>query len=146
MLFDEAMEGMRSFFDNAAQRTTDTIQNSKSYLDRSKLRTRLNEAYRALGKAQYEAAMVGVENMNDIHSLMTEISSLRQSLDEIERNIHKSSPIASAMQKVAPPQYQQAPQPAPAPAAGSVTYCSKCGKQNPFDSAFCNGCGAQLLK
>ncbi|MBR5372772.1 MAG: zinc ribbon domain-containing protein [Oscillospiraceae bacterium] len=139
MLLDEAMSNMRTFFDNAAQRTTDTLQNSKSYMDRAKLRSKLNDAYRALGKAEYEAAIVGVENMNDIHALITEISGLRQSLDEIERNLHKSTPVASA-----PP---KAPQAAPQQAApaGAVTYCSKCGKQNPADSAFCNGCGSQLV-
>jgi len=143
MLLDEAMDGVRSFFDNASQRTADTLRNSKSYMDRAKLRNQLNEAYRSLGKAQYEAAMLGVENMNNIHSLISEISSLRQSLDEIERNLHKSTPVASAPPPPAP-QYA-AQQPAQAQPAGAVTYCPKCGKQNPADSSFCNGCGGQLI-
>ena len=143
MLFDEVGGWLQSTIENASQRTADTFRNSKSYMDRAKLRTQLNEAYRALGKAEYEAAIVGVENMNDIHALISEIKQIRQSLDEIERNLNKGTPVAKAA-----PQYQQAPPPAPqpAPAAGNVTYCSKCGKQNPSDSAFCNGCGAALLK
>ena len=143
MLFDEAMDGMRSFFDNAAQRTADTLQNSKSYVERNKLRSQLNEAYRALGKAQYEAAIVGVENMNDIHALISEITGLRQSLDEIERTLHKNTPVASAPPQA--PQYAQPQYTQPAQPAGPVTYCPKCGKQNPADSSFCNGCGGQLV-
>ncbi len=32
MLFDEAMDGIRAVFDNAADRTAGAIGNSKSYL------------------------------------------------------------------------------------------------------------------
>lgn len=139
MLLDEAMDGIRSAFDSAVQRSADTLQNSRSYMDRARLRSQLNDAYRALGKAQYEAAMVGVENMADINSIISEITAIRQSLDEIERSLHKGTPVANAPQNPANNQAGYGAQP-------GVTYCPSCGKQNPAEFSFCSGCGAQLVK
>ncbi len=138
MLIEEAMDGIRTALDSAVQRSADTIQNSRSYMDRARLRSQLNDAYRALGKAEYEAAIVGVENMADINSMISEITALRQSLDEIERTLHKNTPV--------PNMQQNAPQSSAPGAQSGVTYCPHCGKQNPREFSFCSGCGGQLAK
>ncbi len=116
MLFDEAMDGIRAVFDNAADRTAGAIGNSKSYLERARLRSQLSDLYRQLGKAEYEAAVNGVSSMNEINGLIQAITDLRQQLLAAERSLQKT---------------------------GTVT-CPNCGKLNSSEDPFCPGCGTKI--
>lgn len=116
--FDETMNGLRSVFVSAAQRTAGVFDTSKSYVERAKLRAQLNDYYRRLGKAEYEAAMNGVSSMEETNLLISKITDLRQQMFTMEQN-------------------------AGAQRSGTVT-CPTCGKLNSAQDTFCPGCGAQL--
>ena len=89
MMIDEAMNGLRSVIDSATQRTADAIGNSRSYMERAKLRAKLNEAYRMLGMAEYEASINGVSSMEQINGLIGRITDLRAAMAEINRGIQR---------------------------------------------------------
>ena len=116
MLFDDAMDNIRAAFDTAADRTAGAIGNSKSYLERARLRSQLSDLYRQLGKAEYEAAVNGVSSMNEINSLIQSITELRQQMLSAERSLQKT---------------------------GTIT-CPTCGKLNSAEDSFCPGCGTRI--
>lgn len=116
MLFDEAMDNIRAAFDTAADRTAGAIGNSKSYLERARLRSQLSDLYRQLGKAEYEAAVNGVSSMNEINGLIQSITELRQQMLSAERSLQKT---------------------------GTIT-CPTCGKLNSAEDSFCPGCGTRI--
>lgn len=109
--FDETVNGLRSALDSA-------VGSSMSYVERAKVRSQLNDYYRRLGKAEYEAAMGGVSSMEEMNMLIGKITELRQTMYAMEQN-------ASAKR------------------GGTVT-CPTCGKLNSAQDAYCPGCGAQL--
>ena len=116
MMIDDAMGGLRSVIDTATRKTADVFGNSKSYVERAKLRAQLNDAYRMLGMAEYEASINGAASMEQINGLIGRITDLRNAMTEINRNLQH----------------------------GSVPYCPKCGKQNTEGAAYCSGCGTKL--
>ncbi|MCR4759819.1 MAG: zinc ribbon domain-containing protein [Oscillospiraceae bacterium] len=116
MLLDETMGGIRSVFDSAAQKTAGAIENSRGYVERAKLRAALNDAYRRLGKAEYETAVNGVSSMDEINALMQKISELRRQMLDNERGMQR----------------------------GGTMTCPTCGKLNSSEDAFCPACGTQL--
>ncbi len=116
MLFDESMGGLRSVLDSAAQKTAGALEGSRNVVERAKLRAALNDAYRRLGKAEYEAAVNGVNSMDEINMLIQKITELRQQQLQMEQNTQRG---------------------------GTVT-CPTCGKLNSAQDSFCPGCGAQL--
>ncbi len=115
-MLDAAMEGLRSAFDTATKRTADAIGNSRSYVERAKLRSKLNEAYRMLGMAEYEAAVNGVSSMEQINGLIGRITDLRNAMSEVNRS----------MQRV------------------HGFYCPKCGRESTAGDIYCPACGAKL--
>ena len=117
MLFDEnTVGGLRSVLDSAAQRTAGAIEGSRNVVERAKLRASLNDAYRKLGKAEYEAAVNGVSSMNEINGLIQSITDLRQQMLSAERSLQKT---------------------------GTIT-CPTCGKLNSTEDSFCPGCGTRI--
>ncbi len=116
MKFDDTMNGLRSVFDTAAQRTADVLEGSKGFYERGKLRSQLNDYYRRLGRAEYEAAVNGVSSMDEINMLIQKITELRQQQLSMEQSSQRG---------------------------GTVT-CPTCGKLNSAQDSFCPGCGAQL--
>jgi len=116
MMNDDAMGGLRSVFDNASKKTADMIGNSRSYVERAKLRAQLNDAYRMLGMAEYEASINGSASMEQINGLIGRITDLRSAMNEINRTLRHEN----------------------------VPYCPKCGKQNAEGAAYCSGCGTKL--
>ena len=88
-MLDEVMNGLRSMLDSATQRTADAIGNSRSYVERVKLRAKLNEAYRMLGMAEYEASIHGVSSMEQINGLIGRITDLRAAMSEINSGLLK---------------------------------------------------------
>ena len=116
--FDDTMNGLRSVFDSAAKRTAEAIGSSRGYVERAKLRASLNDYYRRLGKAEYEAAMNGVNSMDEINALIAKITELRQQMYAMEQN--------SGSQR-----------------SGTVT-CPTCGRLNSGSDGFCPGCGTRL--
>lgn len=119
MMIDDAMNGLRSVLDNATQRTADAIGNSRSYVERARLRAKLNEAYRMLGMAEYEASINGVSSMEQINGLIGRITDLRAAMAEINRGIQHGGKRQSA-------------------------FCPNCGKELNSTESFCPGCGAKL--
>ena len=115
---EDPMNSLRSVFDSVAQRTAGALEGTKSYVERAKLRSQLNDYYRRLGKAEYEAAMNGTTSMDEINMLMQKITEMRQQMLAMEQD-------------------------AGAQRSGTVT-CPTCGKLNSAQDAFCPGCGAQL--
>ena len=116
MLIDETMDGIRSMLDAAAQRTAGAMESTRGYVERSKLRAQLNELYRKLGKAEYDAAVSGVSNMDEIDDLMDQIADLRHAVSETERTITR----------------------------GAGVHCPTCGKQLEGEAVFCSKCGTRL--
>ncbi|MBR3043266.1 MAG: zinc ribbon domain-containing protein [Oscillospiraceae bacterium] len=116
MKLDDTMNGLRSVFDTAAQRTADVLEGSKGFYERGKLRSQLNDYYRRLGRAEYEAAVNGVSSMDEINMLIQKITELRQQQLSMEQSSQRG---------------------------GTVT-CPTCGKLNSAQDSFCPGCGAQL--
>ena len=116
MKLDDTMNGLRSVFDTAAQRTADVLEGSKGFYERGKLRSQLNDYYRRLGRAEYEAAVNGVSSMDEINMLSQKITELRQQQLSMEQSSQRG---------------------------GTVT-CPTCGKLNSAHDSFCPGCGAQL--
>ena len=117
MLFDEnTMGGIRSVLDSAAQRTAGAIEGSRNVVERAKLRASLNDAYRKLGKAEYEAAVNGVSSMEEINMLIGKITELRRQMLDMERGMQR----------------------------GGTLTCPTCGKLNSADDMYCPACGAQL--
>ena len=116
MKLDDTMNGLRSVFDTAAQRTADVLEGSKCFYERGKLRSQLNDYYRRLGRAEYEAAVNGVSSMDEINMLIQKITELRQQQLSMEQSSQRG---------------------------GTVT-CPTCGKLNSAQDSFCPGCGAQL--
>ena len=116
MLFDESRGGIRGFFDAAAEKTAGAIEGSKSMVERARIRSQLNDAYRRYGKAAYEAAVNGADSMDEINALTDRISELRQAMLKLERNLQKD---------------------------GTIT-CPNCGKLNSKQDAFCPACGTGL--
>ncbi|MBP0970843.1 MAG: zinc ribbon domain-containing protein [Oscillospiraceae bacterium] len=117
MLFDEnTMGGLRSVLDSAAQRTAGAIEGSRNVVERAKLRASLNDAYRKLGKAEYEAAVNGVSSMEEINMLIGKITELRRQMLDMERGMQR----------------------------GGTLTCPTCGKLNSADDMYCPACGAQL--
>ena len=117
MLFDEnTMGGLRSVLDSAAQRTAGAIEGSRNVVERAKLRASLNDAYRKLGKAEYEAAVNGVSSMEEINMLIGKITELRRQMLDMERGMQR----------------------------GGTRTCPTCGKLNSADDMYCPACGAQL--
>ncbi len=51
MIFDETKGGIRSILDAAAEKTAGAIEGSKTMVERARLRSQLNDAYRRYGKA-----------------------------------------------------------------------------------------------
>ena len=117
-MFDETMNGLRSVIDSAAKRTQDAFSGSKNYVERAKLRSTLNDYYRRLGKAEYEAAMGGVSSMEEINAIIAKITELRQQMYAMEQN--------SKVQR-----------------GGTVT-CPTCGRLVSGGDPFCPGCGTKL--
>lgn len=116
MNFDDTKETLRGLFDTAAQKTADAVSKSGAYVERAKLRSRLNELYRQLGKAEYDAAVNGVDSMDEINALIVEITSLREEYNTVENSLR----------------------------GGNMPYCPKCGRENTTGEAFCAGCGTKL--
>ena len=116
MLFDETMNGLRSVLDTAAQRTAGALEGSRNVVERAKLRAALNDAYRKLGKAEYEAAVNGVASMDEINMLIGKITELRRQTLDMERGMQR----------------------------GGTLTCPTCGKLNSAEDAYCPACGAQL--
>ena len=116
MLFDETMGGLRSVLDNAAQKTAGAFEGSRNVVERAKLRASLNDAYRRLGKAEYEAAVNGVNSMEEINMLIQKITEMRRQMLDMERGMQRS---------------------------GTLT-CPTGGKLNSAEDAFCPACGARL--
>ena len=116
MKLDDTMNGLRSVFDSAAQRTADVLEGSRGFVERGKLRSQLNDYYRRLGRAEYEAAVNGVNSMDEINMLIQKITELRQEQLRMEQSTQRG---------------------------GTVT-CPTCGKLNSAQDSFCPGCGAQL--
>lgn len=116
MKLDDTMNGLRSVFDTAAQRTADVLEGSKGFYERGKLRSQLNDYYRRLGRAEYEAAVNGISSMDEINMLIQKITELRQQQLSMEQSSQRG---------------------------GTVT-CPTCGKLNSAQDSFCPGCGAQL--
>ena len=116
MKLDDTMNGLRSVSDTAAQRTADVLEGSKGFYERGKLRSQLNDYYRRLGRAEYEAAVNGVSSMDEINMLIQKITELRQQQLSMEQSSQRG---------------------------GTVT-CPTCGKLNSAQDSFCPGCGAQL--
>ena len=117
MLFDEnTVGGLRSVLDSAAQRTAGAIEGSRNVVERAKLRASLNDAYRKLGKAEYEAAVNGVSSMEEINMLIGKITELRRQMLDMERGMQR----------------------------GGTRTCPTCGKLNSADDMYCPACGAQL--
>lgn len=109
--FDDTVNSLRSAIDSA-------VGSSKSYVERAKLRADLNDYYRRLGKAEYEAAINGVNSMEEINMLIGKITELRQQMFSMEQDAN-------------------------AKRGGTVT-CPTCGKLHSAQDSFCSGCGAQL--
>lgn len=109
--FDDTVNGLRSAIDSA-------VGSSMNYVERAKIRAQLNDYYRRLGKAEYEAAINGVESMEEINMLIGKITELRRAMYSMEQSSN-------------------------AQRGGTVT-CPTCGKLNSAQDAFCPGCGAQL--
>ncbi|MBR6419407.1 MAG: zinc ribbon domain-containing protein [Oscillospiraceae bacterium] len=118
MIIDETMDTLRSAFDRAAQKTADAVNRSGAHVQLAKLRSRLNELYRLLGKAEYDAAINGVSSMDEINSLIAEITELRDRYAEINAGIQ----------------------------GGNLPFCPNCGRENASGDAFCAGCGTRLSK
>ena len=118
-MFEDAMNGLRSVFDSATQRTADAIGNSRSYVERARLRGQLNEAYRMLGMAEYEASINGVSSMEQINGLIGRITDLRAAMSEINRGLQRGGKPQGA-------------------------FCPHCGKELNSTESFCPGCGAKL--
>ena len=116
MLFDETMGGLRSVFDTVGEHASGAFENTRGFVERTKLRGQLNELYRQLGKAEYEAAVNGVSSMDEINMLIQKITELRQQQLSMEQSSQRG---------------------------GTVT-CPTCGKLNSAQDSFCPGCGAQL--
>lgn len=117
MLFDdENRGGIRGVLDAAAERTAGAIQGSKAMIERSRVRSQLNDAYRKYGKAAYEASVNGVDTMEELNRLADRISELRQALLGLERSLQKG---------------------------GTIT-CPKCGRLNSSNDAYCPSCGTEL--
>ena len=116
MIFDEAVDGIRSVFNTAADYTAGAIDNSRTHLERTRLRGQLNDAYRQLGKAEYEAAVNGVNSMDEINALIARITDLRRAMLAAERSLQR----------------------------GGTMICPNCGKLNSDEDAFCPACGTQL--
>lgn len=116
MNLDDTKNGLRSVLDNAAQRTADVLEGSRTFVERGKLRSQLNDYYRRLGRAEYEAAVNGVNSMDEINMLIQKITELRQQQLNLEQSTQRG---------------------------GTVT-CPTCGKLNAAQDAFCPGCGTQL--
>lgn len=117
-MFDETVNGLRSVIDSAAKRTSEAFSGSKNYVERAKLRSQLNDYYRRLGKAEYEAAMGGVSSMEEINAIIAKITELRQQMYAMEQN--------SSVQR-----------------GGTVT-CPTCGRLISGGDAFCPGCGTKM--
>ncbi len=113
---NNAMNGLRSVIDSAAQRTADVLEGSRGFVERGKLRSQLNDYYRRLGRAEYEAAVNGVTSMDEINMLIQKITELRQQQLALEQSTQRG---------------------------GTVT-CPTCGRLNAAQDAFCPGCGTQL--
>ena len=116
MLFDENMGGLRSVLDSAAQKTAGALEGSRNVVERAKLRAALNDAYRRLGKAEYEAAVNGVTSMEEINMLIQKITEMRSQMLDMERGMQR----------------------------GGTRTCPTCGKLNSAEDAFCPACGARL--
>ncbi len=116
MMIDDAMGGLRSVLDNATRKTADVLGNSRSYVERAKLRAQLNDAYRMLGMAEYEASVSGAASMEQINGLIGRITDLRNAMTEINRNLQHTSAAS----------------------------CPKCGRPNPNGDAYCSACGTKL--
>ena len=116
MLFDETMGGLRSVLDNDAQKTAGAFEGSRNVVERAKLRASLNDAYRRLGKAEYEAAVNGVNSMEEINMLIQKITEMRRQMLDMERGMQR----------------------------GGTLTCPTCGKLNSAEDVFCPACGARL--
>lgn len=113
---DDPMNSLRAVFDSVAQHTAGALEGTKGYVERAKLRSELNDYYRRLGKAEYEAAINGVSSMDEINALIGKITELRNSMLDMERGMQRG---------------------------GTIT-CPTCGRLNSGDDGFCPGCGTQL--
>lgn len=113
-MYDKARDAARTAQDAAKQ----VCDDASKYVERSKCRAKLNEAYRALGRAEYEAATSGVDSMTEINTLISRITALRRRMSEIERDLNR---------------------------AGAV-FCPSCGRQSEPEDAFCSACGAPLRR
>ncbi|MBP0968028.1 MAG: zinc ribbon domain-containing protein [Oscillospiraceae bacterium] len=116
MLFDETMGGLRSVLDSAAQKTAGALEGSRNVVERAKLRASLNDAYRRLGKAEYEAAVNGVSSMEEINMLIQKITDMRRQMLDMERGMQ----------------------------SGGTLTCPTCGKLNSAEDVYCPACGARL--
>ncbi len=113
------MDSLRDVFDTAAQKTCEAFEQSRSYMERAKLRNALNDAYRRLGKAHYSAVTGDPEAYEQERILLAEVAELRQAYVDICHVIHKE---------------QQ----------GAGPFCTRCGKRNVEGNRFCSDCGAKL--
>ena len=95
MKLDDTMNGLRSVFDTAAQRTADVLEGSKGFYERGKLRSQLNDYYRRLGRAEYEAAVNGVSSMDEINMLIQKITELRQQQLSMEQSSQRGGTVTT---------------------------------------------------
>lgn len=115
-MFDHTVNDLRVAFDSAAQKTCEALENSKGYVERTKLRNALNEKYRQLGKAEFEYAIGETDDTSAIDTLVAEISELRRAYVDVCKLLRRdAAPI-----------------------------CARCGKVNVVGNAYCSACGAKL--
>lgn len=115
--FDEALQKAKGFFDSACKKTDEIVSISKLKIELSSAENKLDKAYLALGKAQYNV----LKNNNDLEPLLNAlVLDVNEKFEAVE-NLRKE--IANQTGK---------------------GICKECGAALNVGAVFCSSCGKKV--
>ena len=115
--FDDAVSGAKDFGSAVSKKTGQLVDAAKLKVTAADITSEINNRYKALGKAVYEARKSGADIDGIVDECVRSIDTLNERLDEVRRR------IAGLKNKV---------------------ICSSCGAAMDPKSIYCSRCGSRM--
>ena len=114
--FNSIKKSAKKYFDKAVVTTSNALETTKRYAEKTQVNQQLSSMYERLGKAYYMQETGRKNEAMLIKMLMKQIDETQVELADAQKNLDNTKPKK----------------------------CSVCGKKNPPNSKFCIECGNKI--
>ena len=115
--FNAIAEKTRSFAGSASKKTGNAVEVSKASIKLSQLESQLRKTFERIGTLVYEESQGFADNSDLTEICIREASSLQVEIRELQDKIKELK---------------------------AKKICPQCGRENPSDKSYCEGCGTKL--